>query len=212
MSDTSNNQAEKRDTAENGAGPADHPAVPARRRLLKGGASLAPIVLTLASRPVLAWHCKSPSAWGSEQLNPTTSLATNQGHASYADETWTIYNWKTNTSRASLGTPWSRLGYNSTNWKQVKLLNLQSLGLTMPPGVDINKKVVDFLGTGTEFQKTIVVAQLNCYLLSSVRNCVSLTELKKMASGSYSPPHLDVTWNQNDIIVYLQSNWIAVPS
>ena len=40
-----------------------------RRRLLKTGVSVAPIVLTLASRPVLAWHCKSTSAWGSEQLN-----------------------------------------------------------------------------------------------------------------------------------------------
>lgn len=211
MSDKPNNQQQEKISVENVAEPAITPVAPARRRLLKSGVGLAPIVLTLASRPVLAWHCKSPSAWGSEQLDPTTSLKTNQGHASYADETWTVTNWKTNTSRANLGRPWKKLGYYNGTWQQVKLSQLQSRGVTIPTGVDTNTKVIDFLGSGTEFQKAIVVAQLNCILLSSVRNCITLGELNKMASGMYSPPHVDVTWYSTDILQYLQSNWIAVP-
>ena len=88
-----------------------------RRRLLRRGVAVAPIALTLASRPVLAWHCKSPSAWGSEIINPNTSLKGNDGHATYVDETWTINNWKTNTPRTGsgleddgvTGQPWSEL-------------------------------------------------------------------------------------------------------
>ena len=82
----------------------------------------------------------------------------------------------------------------------------------MPPGVDGNKKMVDFLGNaGTLFQKTVVVAQLNVYLLSSARQCISLDTVKTMASGTYSPSHVSVIWNQTDIVRYLQNNWIATP-
>lgn len=211
MSDKPNNQRQEELPVENGTEPLNSTVVPARRRWLKNGASLAPIVLTLASRPVLAWHCKSPSAWGSEQLDPTTSLSTNQGHSSYVDETWTISNWKNNTSRAGLPLPWTRLGYSGDTWKNVKLSKLPSRGVTIPPGVDTSKKVIEFLGSGSAFQKAIVVAQLNGLLLPSVGNCITIGELRKMASGSYSPPHLNVVWNQTDILQYLQSNWIAVP-
>jgi len=211
MSNKPNNQQQEKISAENVAEPAIVPVATARRRLLKSGVSLAPIVLTLASRPVLAWHCKSPSAWGSEQLDPTTSLKTNQGHASYVDETWTVTNWKNNTTRAGLQLPWSKLGYYNGTWRQVKVSQLVSRGVAIPAGVDTNMKVIDFLGSGTEFQKAIVVAQLNCILLSSVRNCITLAELNKMASGTYSPPHVDTIWNPTDIVKYLQSNWIAVP-
>lgn len=211
MSDKPNNRRQEDLSLENVTEPAKAPVTPARRRLLKSGIGLAPIVLTLASRPVLAWHCKSPSAWGSEQLDPATSLRTNQGHNSYADETWTISNWKNNTSRAGLPLPWRTLGYSNGNWGNVKLMHLQSRGVVIPSGVDTSKKVVNFLGSGTEFQKTVVVAQLNALLLSSVQNCITLAELNKMASGMYSPPHVDVIWYKQDIVKYLQTNWIAVP-
>lgn len=215
MSDKPNNRRQEDLSLENVTEPAKAPVTPARRRLLKSGIGLAPIVLTLASRPVLAWHCKSPSAWGSEQLDPATSLRTNQGHNSYADETWTISNWKNNTSRAGLPLPWRTLGYSNGSWEDVKLMHLQSRGVVIPSGADASKKVVRFLGSGsgsgTEFQKTVVVAQLNGLLLSSVQNCITLAELNKMASGMYSPPHVDVIWYKQDIVKYLQSNWIAVP-
>ncbi|WP_296443799.1 hypothetical protein [Rhodoferax sp. UBA5149] len=92
-------------------------ASPSRRRLIKLGTAAVPIVATLASRPALAWHCQSPSAWGSEQINPNTSLKHGVAHKSYIDETWTINNWKTNTPRTSVdlatgvdaGAPWNEL-------------------------------------------------------------------------------------------------------
>lgn len=215
MSDKPNNRRQENLTVENATEPAKAPVTPTRRRLLKSGIGLAPIVLTLASRPVLAWHCKSPSAWGSEQLDPATSLRTNQGHNSYADETWTISNWKNNTTRAGLPLPWRTLGYSNGSWEDVKLMHLQSRGVVIPTGADTSRKVVRFLGSssgsGTEFQKTVIVAQLNALLLSSVQNCITLAELNKMASGMYSPPHVDVIWYKQDIVKYLQSNWIAVP-
>ena len=182
-----------------------------RRRLLKGGLGLAPVVLTLASRPVLAWHCKSPSAWGSEQLNPTTSLSANQGHESYVDVTWTISNWKNNTERQNLGKPWVKLGYTNGNWKQVTLRMLQGRGVTIPSGVDVDIQAYQFFESGTIFQKTVVVAQLNGLLLPSVTKCISIAELKEMATGRYNPPYLSVTWYENDILLYLDNNWIVKP-
>ena len=66
---------------------------PARRRmLLKSIGTGSAVVASLASRPAYAWHCQSPSAWGSAQINPNTSLKNNPGHTSYVDETWTISN------------------------------------------------------------------------------------------------------------------------
>ena len=70
----------------------------ARRRLLKRGASA--VVITMASRPVLAWHCKSPSVVASEALNPNTSLAKkNASTRVWADETWGLREWKANKVR-----------------------------------------------------------------------------------------------------------------
>jgi hypothetical protein len=93
------------------------PRSPARRHLLKLRTVVVPAVATLSSGPALAWHCKSPSAWGSEIINPNTSLANNAGHTAYIDETWSIDNWKTNTPRIAVdladgtdaGAPWTEL-------------------------------------------------------------------------------------------------------
>ena len=219
MSDKANTPEQESNLAPHVPESVDTATGSARRRMLKKGVGLAPIVLTLASRPVLAWHCKSPSAWGSEQLDPTTSLMTNAGHDSYVDETWTIDNWKNNTSRAGLGKPWAKLGFSDNEkdkdkyWKKAKVSVIQAKGLALPPGVKADSKMVDFLSReGSLFQKTVVIAQLNAYLLPSVRRCVSLEVLKTMASGSYSPPHLaSVVWSQSDIVQYLQNNWIATP-
>ena len=91
MSDMHDKNSDQTLSAEN-ATPLKPDLASARRRMLKRGIAVSPVVLTLVSRPVLAWHCKSPSAWGSEDMNPTTSLRTNEGHNSWLDETWTIGN------------------------------------------------------------------------------------------------------------------------
>ncbi len=183
--------------------------VQSRRRLLKQGTRVAPVLLTLASRPVLAWHCKSPSAWGSEQLNPATSLATNGAHPKYRDETWTISNWRTNTGRAGLGQPWQALGYGD-NWSQITLGKLKNQkGIVIPAGVDKSMTVVSFLGAGAGFQQFVAVAQLNSLLLSSLGSGITLSEIKQRATGTYSPQNVSVVWGPSEIVDYLRSNWIV---
>ena len=204
-----------------------------RRRLIKLGAATVPVVLTLASRPVLAWHCKSPSAWGSEQINPNTSLATNAGHNSYADETWTITNWRDNTARSAVGTttvPWRKLyqAYpclrNDTcnasaaaiPYSNVTVARLfAKVPIARPAGLTDTTTIKTVLTSGTDFQKYIICAQLNYLLLQSLNDmdlCITFEELKKMATGVYSPPNMPtVTWTATDIVSYLRNNWFTRP-
>ena len=204
-----------------------------RRRLIKLGAATVPVVLTLASRPVLAWHCKSPSAWGSEQINPNTSLKTNPGHNSYADETWTIVNWRDNTARSAVGTtskPWSKLytkypclKNDSCNlnqigiaWSSITVARLfAKVPIARPAGLTDTTTIKTVLTSGTDFQKYIICAQLNYLLLQSLNDmdlCITFEELKKMATGVYSPPNMPtVTWTATDIVSYLHNNWFTRP-
>lgn len=85
-----------------------------RRRFFKRSAKIAaPVVATLVSRPVLAWHCRTPSMWGSLVLdvNLKSSLRANDDHKTgYKDETWYISdNWLYNSARSATGVadrPW----------------------------------------------------------------------------------------------------------
>lgn len=202
-----------------------------RRRLFRQGAAV--VAVTLVSRPVLAWHCKSPSAWGSEQINPNTSLKTNAGHNSYTDETWTISNWVNNTSRNSFGQPWvklknkyTRLYDNSTktsnqfDYSKVTVSKLFSTvtSITRPAGLNDSAKVKDVLAYGSDLQKYTIVAQLNYLLLAplptpnDLDRCVTLVELKEMATGTYTPPNMpNVVWGPAQIKEYLYNNYIVVP-
>jgi len=215
-----------------GAEQAADDALPAsRRRLLRQGAAV--VAVTLVSRPVLAWHCKSPSAWGSEQLNPNTSLKTNAGHNQYADETWTITNWVQNTSRNGFGQPWAKLKskypslydkttktsyqFDYTKVSVGKLFSVVSV-LARPGGMSDSAKVKDILSFGTDLQKYTIVAQLNYLLLAPLAppndldRCVTLVELKEMATGVYTPPNMpNVVWGPAQIKDYLYNNWIVVP-
>ncbi|MDE2298344.1 MAG: hypothetical protein KGK18_09270, partial [Burkholderiales bacterium] len=56
-----------------------------RRRLLKLGATSVPVTLTLTSRPVLAWHCNTTSAWGSAQMMPNNSTTLRNTATQLAD-------------------------------------------------------------------------------------------------------------------------------
>lgn len=93
-----------------------------RRKLLKKASLIGiPAVATLASRPVLAWHCRTPSMWGSMVMNPSTSLRSNEGHQTgYKDETWAITNWGRNTGRSVIFgglAPWNHLLVNGIDLK-----------------------------------------------------------------------------------------------
>jgi hypothetical protein len=191
--------------------------VSSRRRLFRQGASV--VAVTLVSRPVLAWHCKSPSAWGSTQINPNTSLKKNEGHKTYVNETWTISNWRTNESRAGLGNPWNVLKaqFGGLEFEEVTVKTLYETvtAITRPSGLRGSTKVVDVLLLSSDsFQAYIIVAQLNHLLLASSGwdMCLSLDEINDMADGQYSPgDKQSVVWEQGDIKKYLYENWIVRP-
>lgn len=205
------------------------PSIPARRRIFRQGASV--VAVTLASRPVLAWHCQSPSAWGSEQLNPNTSLRFNDGHLKFADEGWYITDWanNTNSNPKVSGLPWAKLleknsalfdASTKTNgvfdYTKVSVGKLVSVfGITVPTGVSGTTTAVRVLKSGTSFQKAILAAQLNFVVLWALKspfdieNCVSLPQLKLMASGSYTPMNGARAWGQEEITSYLINNWIV---
>lgn len=206
------------------------PVVQSRRRLFRQGASV--VAVTLASRPVLAWHCKTTSAWGSELINPTTSLKTDQAHPLYPDEGWYIADWARNTNTNSalgvVGFPWATLlqkyptlkdASTTTNgnfdFNKVTISKLVGVvGLVKPSGVNSASLAKNVFLTGSNFKTAVLAAQLNYILLSPLdspfqqEKCISLSQIKTMAAGSYSPMP-GVTWGQQEIYDYLTKNWIV---
>ena len=193
-----------------------------RRRLLKLGSMAVPVVATLASRPALAWHCKSPSAWGSEIINPNTSLKTNAGHQSYPDETWYISNWANNSARNGRN-PWDELvkkypsikdlakSNGKFDYTKVTVQMLKNNILGFASNATSTATVVSVLASGSG---SPIVAQLNFILISSfagdqMEKCVSPSALQAMAKGTYSPPGSGQTWSASQIKTYLYNNYIA---
>ena len=94
-----------------------------RRRFIKLGGAAVPTALTLASRPVMAWHCNTASTWGSAQGQSNSSYTRSQDASRlFPDETYTTACWINNTSRAGLGSnPWGLVPLsrdtNPTNYK-----------------------------------------------------------------------------------------------
>jgi hypothetical protein len=211
------------------ASPARAAAV-GRRRLIKAGAAAVPVAATLVSRPAFAWHGKTPSAWGSEQLNPNTSLAA--VHTAYVDEVWTIANWANNSGRAGLSNTWNALAQaypairtsrNTINgvfdYQKVLFSELCAAVplLRAPSGVPASTKVASGLASNSgSFQAIVVVAQLNHILLSSripdLNRIVSLQALQQMAAGTFKPntSGQQAVWSQGTTIQYLQQNYLAV--
>lgn len=167
-------------------------AIPSRRRLFRDGASI--VAVTLASRPVLAWHCQSPSVAASDAIG--TSLKGKPGR-SWADETWGLMQWKGNAPRAKSGidedkdkikdnewweitAPWkaffnrfpSTKTYNKLTFADLKTLVPT---ITTPKNVSTSTYLVCFLGStcshkpkhaaGLDWQKRVLIAQLNLLTL-----------------------------------------------
>lgn len=202
----------------------------ARRRLLKRGASA--VVITMASRPVLAWHCKSPSVVASEALNPDTSLAKkNSSTRVWADETWGMNEWKGNLVRRSNGNsvtewwesskPWSVFLQRASltiPYQDVTLQHLNAVGIFPPAGMGNDPVVVNILKSSSVrlWKKRVLVAQLNLFTLTGpnsgwlsndLDNCVTMDQLNQMATGSYVVP--GKPWGSSEISNYLYNNWMA---
>lgn len=83
-----------------------------RRRFIKLGGAAVPTALTLASRPVMAWHCNTASTWGSVQglTNSAYTRSRVENVQLFPDETYPLSCWVANTGAGGSLTskPWSR--------------------------------------------------------------------------------------------------------
>lgn len=216
------------------------PAPVSRRRLIKLGTAAVPVVATLASRPALAWHCKSPSAWGSEIINPNTSLKTSAGHNVYADETWTISNWLSNTPRTGTGLeddgvtgkPWTELIsvcpslYNaattSINKKGKKYFDYTKVTVG-----HLVSFVPGFVNPGfstSQIVKNISASNLNIYPLIAQLNYIVLKQVKFnndidmcLRDGQLGQMASGTfmegghAWSLQKVKDYLYNNWVVRP-
>ncbi len=205
---------------------------PTRRRLIRLGTAAIPVVATLASQPALAWHCNSASAWGSAKAGTTQSQTARNTSKQIADETWTITNWKNNTTRLSGSTPWtvlkSKYSGISASWATVTVAQLYANVSALRPivGLDtssMNTTLVKELlqANTTHFKSHVLVAQLNYLLLGSSGwgVCVNPANegpttipqtLAQMSVATYAYPSTSAAWAKSDVVKYLESNYIAV--
>lgn len=195
-----------------------------RRRLIKLGTAAVPVVATLASRPAMAWHCKSPSAWGSnptlEDANLTASQKANPAHDVVLDEVWTVKNWCDNSTRYNLANPWDvvkgKCGLTK-NFTAITFADISKLGITWPSAVDTSKKVVNVLNANGGAQNpptyinAMIVALLNYKLIgksNGLAQCMMPLDIQEMASGKIEISK-NVTWYEKEIRDYLYNNYVS---
>ena len=127
-----------------------------RRRFIKLGGAAVPTALTLASRPVMAWHCNTASTWGSAQGMANSSYTRSQDATRlFPDETYTTACWLNNSTRSTLASnPWaqsplSRNTTTSTNSSYYKSYTVAQLlsgtGATSITGINNNDTVWSIL-------------------------------------------------------------------
>ena len=172
-----------------------------RRRLIKGGLSAGPVILTLASRPSYAWHCRSPSGFVSG--NGST------GHEALA-------------YGSSARTPAQWLA-DAVWCNDTSALGGKHLFHPTFPTSPINfgaaatfKSVIQKWSTGTaneQFGAFILAAYINIQKGWVPGQCLTAAEVLKMWAdgplGSYQPSVGAVPWNKDDIIAYLKETWIV---
>ncbi|MBV8036285.1 hypothetical protein [Roseateles sp.] len=171
-----------------------------RRRFIKLGGAAVPTALTLASRPVMAWHCNTASTWGSAQGMSNSSYVRSQDATRlFPDETYTTTCWLNNTTRAGLSSnPWARSPLNcnttaTTNSAYYKSYTVAQLlagttatitgvspadtvwsilnGTPKKPSTNpANGNFVAGSSTCGDFQKLMLVAWLNFKVLNSTLN------------------------------------------
>ncbi|UCV17293.1 hypothetical protein [Ferribacterium limneticum] len=202
-----------------------------RRDLFRKGAVA--VGVTLASRPVLAWHCKTTSAWGSELLNPTTSLKNDTAHPKVADEGWYVSDWKNNSNyngaMSGVGKPWNYLktkypGIENSSTKTNGVFDYTkvtvgmlatTLSIQIPTGVSVASTAISVFANGRQnFGAATLAAQLNFKLLSPLidpfnhEKCVNLDQLKLMAVTNFKPSVGGDFWSQTQVVDYLYLNYI----
>jgi len=206
-----------------------------RRRFIKLGGAAVPTALTLASRPVMAWHCNTASTWGSAQGMTNSSYTRSQDALRlFSDETYTVACWVGNTTRSTLASnPWAQtpLSCNTTNssyanyYKKYTVASLLAgTGATISGISDTSDSVWKILkndsvnyplksgNSSTEFTRLMLTAWLNFKVLNATLNkCLmpgTTNVLVKLGNCSYIGP-TGALWNQADVVKYLKKNFVA---
>lgn len=197
-----------------------------RRRFIQAGA--VPIGLTLASRPAMAWHCNTTSAWGSAVLRNGGASVKARAEAAVINNTecWTIENWGKNTKRTQVrgGTkPWTYAIAKYCSGKSVAdARKIITVSMVFPSGlktVDGSFKIYDLLsGDPGGYGAMMLTARLNTLFAgNNVNQCVlsatgkDMLELMAMQGpGNFKPSNsTGVAWSQADFKDYLYSNWLV---
>ena len=159
-----------------------------RRNFLKIGGAAVPTVLTLASRPVMAWDCNTASMWGSVQGISTAHSSFLRARVKvgakstyFADETYTKANWCANSTRAGLATPWGALGValgKPAGWTDFKSLKISNVVPSPIFGVTLSNNLWSYLNAGAdEYGYLMVVAWLNYVTLGQTGTGCWLVEV-----------------------------------
>jgi hypothetical protein len=168
---------------------------PGRRRLLQAGASAAPIVMTVASRPVLAAvQCDSPSGFTSLNVShPGPGTCLGRSPISWTDKK---DNWP--------------VAYTSDPRFQTLFGPSGSFGTA----IAANKKLSDVMKHSSDapwdLAKHIIAAFFNAATPAlGTATLLSQATVKHMwieysTNGTYSP-RAGATWNYNEIIAYLKT-------
>lgn len=193
---------------------------PARRKLIKIGASSVPVLATLTSQSALAANCISTSAWGSDQISGSASQRARHNANSVPVLTgFTISAWNTPASPANTPTaPWSALkgeyplfvnsggNFMQNSVKFSDLSTLDSSRFVTPAGFAANASVVGSLGNNDK--SYFAVAQLNFAANQKPpAACVSDAVWLSIVAGTYPTP--GTAWSLAQIALYLKSNGIV---
>jgi len=203
-------------------------AIQRRRRFIKLGAGAVPVSLTLASQPVMAWHCNTTSAWGSAILK--NGGASVQARAQDAEiqntECWTVANWCDNTVRGAVSSsrPWTFVAngfWPGQGKSETYARSNLTIAQILPSGlknVAGTAKVKDTLIANKDvFVGHMIVARLNALFAGHrVAQCMiggGVDMMQKMAQegpGVFKPNNSSGSpWTWPEIKRYLNENYIV---
>lgn len=197
-----------------------------RRRFIQAG--VVPVGLTLASRPAMAWHCNTTSAWGSAILRNGGASVQARADAAVINNTecWYISNWKDNSGRSQVrggNAPWN---YVIAQYYSGKTLAYARNNLTVSKLFPAGLKTVDGAANvykmlkdqSTSYGTMMVVARLNTLFAGNgVAQCVMSSNnqdmLLQMASQGpdiFKPTNSSgAPWTAADFRRYLYDNFLV---
>ncbi len=180
------------------------PGMSTRRGLIRAGLKASPVILTLASRPVLAWQCKTPSAHASANLS------------NHAQQTWPDSCTATSTSWSNkctgVGSAKDACGA-TLSWPTGVTKNTQCNTLM---GSGSSSSITTKLASGTGFEKTLITSMLNVLTGRVPGQCVTSQNIKDMwfagNAGTGYQPSAGISWSKQNTVDFLHNNWVATVS